>query len=80
LEDAPEVVTFQPTKSAVTGRAIDIPRTIGANKVSGRQAATRFLSDVMAAAMLAVGSDDLEIVATAPVESFDSYRDWPSAR
>jgi hypothetical protein len=34
----------------------------------------------MAAAMLAVGSDDLEIVATAPVESFDSYRDWPSAR
>ncbi|WP_405088330.1 Hsp70 family protein [Microbispora sp. NBC_01389] len=76
MHDNAEVVVFQSTKSAVTGRAIDIPRTFGINKISGRQAATKFLSDVMAAAMLAVGSEDLEIVATAPVESFDSYRDW----
>ncbi|MEU6039049.1 Hsp70 family protein [Actinomadura sp. NPDC047616] len=74
--DDPNVEIFQSTKSAVTGRAIDIPRRVGDRSVSGRQAATDFLTDVMAAAVLAVDSDDLEIVATAPVESFDSYRDW----
>src|SRR5690606_14886883 len=30
----------------------------------------------MASAVLAVDTGDLEIVATAPVESFDTYRDW----
>ncbi len=30
----------------------------------------------MALTVLAIEDDDLEIVATAPVESFDGYRDW----
>ncbi|MEO3840588.1 Hsp70 family protein [Streptomyces sp. B22F1] len=72
----PDVTVFQATKSNVTGRAVDIPRTVGGRRISGRDAATRFLGDVTALAVLAVGADDLEIVATAPVESFDTYRDW----
>ncbi|TYK52558.1 Hsp70 family protein [Actinomadura decatromicini] len=73
----PGAVVFQSTKSAVTGRAVDIPRRLGGDRtVTAREAATRFLSDVMASAILAVDSGDLEIVATAPVESFDAYRDW----
>ena len=67
---------FQATKSNVTGRAIDIARTVGDRKITGREAATQFLSDVTALAVLAVDSDDLEIVATAPVETFDAYWDW----
>ncbi|OLT36505.1 hypothetical protein BJF79_31120 [Actinomadura sp. CNU-125] len=77
IADDPENATFQSAKSAVTGRAVDIPRRLGGDRtVTARQAATRFLSDVMAAATLAVDSGDLEIVATAPVEAFDTYRDW----
>ncbi|QKG21656.1 Hsp70 family protein [Actinomadura verrucosospora] len=76
IEDAPATEVFQSTKSAVTGRAVDVPRRLGGRAVTGRQAATRFLGDVMAAAVLAVDTADLEIVATAPVESFDAYRDW----
>lgn len=76
LLDDPAVSVFQATKSNLTGRAADVPREVGERRVSGRDAATQFLGDVMAMAVLAVGSDDLEIVATAPVETFDSYRDW----
>ncbi|WP_282693614.1 Hsp70 family protein [Streptomyces sp. CC208A] len=76
LLDDPRVAVFQSTKSSVTGQAVDVPRTVGARKLSNREAATQFLSDVMAAASLAVGEGDLEIVATAPVEAFDTYRDW----
>jgi molecular chaperone DnaK (HSP70) len=76
LLDDPAVGVFQATKSNLTGRAADIPRAVGERKVTGREAATQFLGDVMAMAVLAVGSDDLEIVATAPVETFDTYRDW----
>jgi molecular chaperone DnaK (HSP70) len=72
----PDVTVFQSTKSNVTGRAVDIARTVGDRKITGRDAATQFLSDVMALAVLTVGADDLEIVATAPVETFDGYRDW----
>jgi molecular chaperone DnaK (HSP70) len=72
----PAVTVFQSSKSAVTGRAVDIARTVGDRKISAREAATRFLGDVTALAVLAVGVDDLEIVATAPVEAFDVYRDW----
>lgn len=73
----PDTVVFQSAKSAVTGRAVDIPRRLGGDRtVTAREAATRFLSDVMASAVLAVDTGDLEIVATAPVESFDTYRDW----
>jgi molecular chaperone DnaK (HSP70) len=72
----PGVSVFQATKSNVTGRAIDIARAVGGRRITGRDAATQFLGDVMAMAVLAVGSDDLEIVATAPVETFDTYRDW----
>ncbi|GAB2578884.1 Hsp70 family protein [Streptomyces capparidis] len=72
----PDVEVFRSTKSSVTGQSVDIPRAVGARRVSNREAATRFLGDVMAAAALAVGTDDLEVVATAPVEAFDTYRDW----
>jgi molecular chaperone DnaK (HSP70) len=72
----PDVSVFQSSKSNVTGRAIDIPRRVGNRKITGRDAATQFLGDVTALAVLAVGADDLEIVATAPVETFDAYRDW----
>lgn len=72
----PGVTVFQSAKSHVTGRAVDIPRTVGDRKITGREAATQFLGDVTALAVLAVGADDLEIVATAPVETFDAYRDW----
>lgn len=72
----PDVTVFQSTKSAVTGRTIDIGRTVGGRKITAREAATRFLGDVSALAVLAVGTDDLEIVATAPVDAFDPYRDW----
>ncbi|MFI9549597.1 Hsp70 family protein [Streptomyces sp. NPDC052016] len=76
LLDDPAVAVFQSTKSSVTGQSIDIPRSVGGRRISNREAATQFLGDVMAAATLAVGTDDLEIVATAPVEAFDTYRDW----
>jgi molecular chaperone DnaK (HSP70) len=72
----PGMAVFQSAKSAVTGRAVDIARTVGRRKITGRAAATQFLGDVTALATLAVGTDDLEIVATAPVETFDAYRDW----
>ena len=65
----PGVTVFQSAKSHVTGRAVDIPRTVGDRKITGREAATQFLGDVTALAVLAVGAGDLEIVATAPVES-----------
>jgi molecular chaperone DnaK (HSP70) len=72
----PGVSVFQSFKAAVTGRAVDIARRVGDRKITGREAATQFLGDVTALAVLAVGVDDLEIVATAPVETFDAYRDW----
>jgi molecular chaperone DnaK (HSP70) len=72
----PDVSVFQSTKSAVTGRVADIPRTVGTRKITARAAATQFLRDVTALTTLTVGADDLEIVATAPVEAFDKYRDW----
>jgi molecular chaperone DnaK (HSP70) len=72
----PDVTVFQSMKGAVTGRTIDIARAVGERKLTAREAATRFLGDVSALAVLAVGADDLEIVATAPVEAFDPYRDW----
>ncbi|HVQ96858.1 MAG TPA: Hsp70 family protein [Mycobacteriales bacterium] len=72
----PDVSVFQSTKSAVTGRVVDIPRSVGERRISARDAATQFLRDVTALTVLAVGADDLEIVATAPVEAFDTYRDW----
>ncbi|GHJ38677.1 Hsp70 family protein [Streptomyces sp. TS71-3] len=76
LAETPGVAVFASTKSNVSGRAYDAPRPVGDRKITGRQAATRFLGDVMALAVLTVEDDDLEIVATAPVESFDVYRDW----
>ncbi|HEX6358153.1 Hsp70 family protein [Actinophytocola sp.] len=72
----PDVTVFQSTKSNVTGRAVDIPRAVGSRRITAREAATQFLGDVTALAVLAVGADDLEVVATAPVETFDTYRDW----
>ena len=66
---------FRSTKSVISGRVVDVPRDLGFATMSNRAAATRFLSDVMANALLATGPD-VEIVATAPVEAFDSYRDW----
>jgi molecular chaperone DnaK (HSP70) len=72
----PGVAVFQSAKAAVTGRAADIARTVGERKITGRAAATQFLGDVTAFAVSAVGAGDLEIVATAPVETFDAYRDW----
>jgi molecular chaperone DnaK (HSP70) len=74
LHDAPAL--FQWTKGAVTGRTADVARRVGDRKITMREAATQFLGDVTALAVLAVGADDLEIVATAPVEAFDAYRDW----
>jgi len=76
LHDNPGVAVFQSAKAAVTGRAVDIARRVGTRRITGREAATQFLGDVTALAVLAVGADDLEIVATAPVETFDAYRDW----
>lgn len=76
LLTSPDVTVFQSTKSAVTGRVVDVPRMVGARRIGARQAATQFLRDVLALTVLAVDAEDLELVATAPVESFDSYRDW----
>ena len=76
LAARPDVTVFRSTKSNLTGRAADIPRRVGDRKITGREAAARFLGDVMALAVLATGADDVEIVATAPVESFDTYRDF----
>ncbi|NUP30237.1 MAG: Hsp70 family protein, partial [Streptomycetaceae bacterium] len=76
LADTAGVAVFASTKSNVSGQAYDAPRRVGDRKITGRQAATEFLGGVMALALLTVEADDLEIVATAPVESFDAYRDW----
>ncbi|MEV6104008.1 Hsp70 family protein [Streptomyces sp. NPDC051940] len=67
---------FQSMKNYVAGRTADIPRRVGARRITARGAATDYLTDLMALTVLAVGAGDLEIVATAPVESFDPYRDW----
>jgi molecular chaperone DnaK (HSP70) len=72
----PDVTVFQSTKSNVTGRTVDVARAVGERRITARDAATHFLGDVTALAVLAVGAEDLEIVATAPVETFDTYRDW----
>lgn len=76
LRTDPRVSVFESMKSNVTGRAVDVPRAVGDRKLSAREAATRFLGDVMAVAVLTVDVTDLEIVVTAPVETFDAYRDW----
>jgi molecular chaperone DnaK len=76
LLDARDVAVFQATKSAITGKAIDVPVRVGERSIGAREAATQFLADVTALATLSAGTEDLEVVATAPVESFDSYRDW----
>lgn len=76
LAETPGVTVFASTKANVSGRAYDAARPVGDRKVTGREAATRFLGDIMALALLSIEDDDLEIVATAPVESFDGYRDW----
>ncbi|NUU25222.1 MAG: Hsp70 family protein [Streptomycetaceae bacterium] len=76
LAETAGVAVFASTKSNVSGQAYDAPRRVGDRKITGRQAATEFLGGVMALALLTVEADDLEIVATAPVESFDAYRDW----
>ncbi|MEE1939996.1 Hsp70 family protein [Streptomyces sp. TRM 70361] len=76
LAEDPGYTVFASTKSNVSGQAYDAARPVGDRRITGREAATRFLGDVMALAVLAVEDDDLEIVATAPVESFDGYRDW----
>lgn len=76
LRDGDGVSVFRSTKANVTGRVIDIGRPVGERKITARDAATQFLSDLTALALLTVDTDDLEIVATAPVETFDSYRDW----
>ncbi|WP_328441851.1 Hsp70 family protein [Streptomyces sp. NBC_00444] len=76
MDDDPGFTVFASTKSNVSGHAYDAGRPVGDRKVTGREAATQFLSDIMALALLTIEDDDLEIVATAPVESFDGYRDW----
>lgn len=73
LVDDPRV--FRSTKSVIRGNVVDVPRDLGFRLITAREAATTFLSDVMASAILATGPD-VEIVATAPVEAFDTYRDW----
>ncbi|GAA3455567.1 Hsp70 family protein [Dactylosporangium matsuzakiense] len=75
-DPGPGGTVFRSMKSNLSGRVADVPRTVGGRPITGRQAATDFLRGVTALAVLAVGADDLEIVATAPVETFDSYRDW----
>ncbi|GGL06142.1 Hsp70 family protein [Streptomyces flaveus] len=76
LYEAAGVTVFASTKINVAGHVYDAARPVGDRKITGREAATQFLSDIMALALLTVEDDDLEIVATAPVESFDGYRDW----
>lgn len=76
LAETPGMTVFASTKSNVSGRAYDAGRLVGDRKITGREAATEFLGGVVALALLTVEDDDLEIVATAPVESFDGYRDW----
>lgn len=76
LFETPGFTVFASTKANVSGRAYDPARRVGDRMITGSQAATQFLSDIMALALLTVEDDDLEIVATAPVESFDRYRDW----
>ncbi|MEU7869022.1 Hsp70 family protein [Dactylosporangium sp. NPDC049140] len=75
-DPGPGGTVFRSMKSNLSGRVADVPRTVGGRPITGRQAATEFLRGVTALAVLAVGADDLEIVATAPVETFDAYRDW----
>lgn len=76
LRARPGITVFEATKATVTGRIADIPRSVGERRIRGSEAATRFLGDVLALAVLSVDADDLEVVVTAPVESFDTYRDW----
>ncbi|GAB2956299.1 Hsp70 family protein [Streptomyces pseudoechinosporeus] len=76
LYETAGVTVFASTKINVAGHVYDAARPVGDRKITGREAATQFLSDIMALALLTVEDDDLEIVATAPVESFDGYRDW----
>ncbi|MFI5914130.1 Hsp70 family protein [Dactylosporangium sp. NPDC051541] len=75
-DPGPGGTVFRSMKANLAGRVADVPRTVGGHRITGRQAATDFLRGVTALAVLAVGADDLEIVATAPVETFDRYRDW----
>ncbi|MEV6109303.1 Hsp70 family protein [Streptomyces sp. NPDC051940] len=67
---------FRGTKSCLAGHVVDVPRQIGEQRITARRAATDYLADLMALARLSASSEELEIVATAPVESFDPYRDW----
>lgn len=71
-----DVTVFEHVKAHVTGSVVDVPRTVGGRRITGREAATQFLGDLMALTVLTVGDDDVEVVATAPVEAFDPYRDW----
>lgn len=75
LRADPEVAVFRSTKTAITGRVLDLPRPVGDRRVTAARAAADFLGDIMTLASLETATEP-ELVVTAPVESFDPYRDW----
>lgn len=67
---------FRYTKSVAMDLVADIQVPVFEGSVRPKEAAARFLKTVVSNAQLIVNDPNLELVLTAPIESFDRYRDW----
>jgi len=74
------VQVFRYTKSVAMNRVADIEVPIFGGRIRPREAAAEFLKTVINSAQLKVADPETEFVLTAPIESFDDYRDWLNDR
>jgi molecular chaperone DnaK (HSP70) len=72
----PEWQVFRYTKSVAMNRTVNNGVPILGRLIHPKDAAAEFLKNVINNAQLTVLDPDTEFVLTAPIESFDQYRDW----
>ena len=76
IGDKDELQIFRYTKSVATNRVANNPVPVHGGSLRPKEAASEFLQQVIANALIAVDDPDVELVLTAPIEAFDEYRDW----
>lgn len=67
---------FKFMKSVATNRVANVPSPVFGRQIRPKEAAAEFLQRVIGNSLLVVDDPDVELVLTAPIESFDEYRDW----
>lgn len=77
IDNDPEWQVFRYTKSVAMNRTVNNGVPILGRLIHPKDAAAEFLKTVINNAQLSVlDQGDTEFVLTAPIESFDQYRDW----